>query len=172
MGKTVWASDDRNASGQRKLTSGIDYDDHMRDRVADIVSSVERSLFTQLPPWCSFQGVTCRNISGSPGHVTMIDLHSRKLAGSLPTSIGNFEYLKSFDISLNSLTGSIPSTIKNWNISITHLDLRDNKFIGTIPSSYTSLQHLGHFDIASNLFTGTLSTSIGALTASTCTTTI
>jgi hypothetical protein len=58
---------------------------------------------SRAPWWCSSQ--TC--------HITELNLPDYKLAGSIPSEIGNLVVLDTLGLDYNALTGSIPSEIGN-----------------------------------------------------------
>ena len=57
---------------------------------SDEVDTVQRSLSTGLPAWCSYYGVTCGTVSGSATYasVTSIILASLSLVGTISSKIG------------------------------------------------------------------------------------
>ena len=121
---------------------------------------VSRSLYSTVPNWCSFYGVTCTSVS-----ITSIDVSGLGLSGFLPSSIGDIHSLQTFDVSSNSLTGTIPSTIGNWYSAITTIKMRANLFTGSIPSTIGFLKGLTDFDLSVNYLFGTIPSSISRLSA-------
>lgn len=156
-GKLPWSSTNSTWLGTRFLLSG-DKKNGLENHVANIISSVERSLFTTQPTWCSFKGVTCGSTPGTSSYasVVSINLFYMRLVGSLPASIGNFQSLTSFDVRFNSITGTIPETIGNWGVGLEFLGLESNSFTGTIPTSLYALKSLVGLNLGSNFLVGTI----------------
>ena len=131
---------------------------------SDEVDTVQRSLSTGLPQWCSYQGVTCGTVSGSATYasVTSIKLASLSLTGTIPSSIGSLTSLQYFYLYTNKLSGTIPSSIGSLT-SLQYLKVYKNSLSGTIPSSIGSLTLLNGMDLSSNILSGTIPGSVGLL---------
>jgi hypothetical protein len=151
--------------GHRSLFNNAEVD--LIKHVADEAQDVHRGLYTTQPSWCSFQGVTCGTVSGTPSYASVIsiDLYYMRLAGSLPTSIGNFQSIKSFDVRYNGLSGNIPSSIGQWKKSVAFIGLEANAFTGTLPREIFLLKDLTGLHVGSNLLRGTIPAAIGGLKA-------
>lgn len=157
-GKTVWSTVVTTWSGQRRLAnhgedSAIIEAEHEAERVT-------RSLYTTVPNWCSFYGVSCTSAS-----IVSIDISSLGLVGTLPSSIGDLHSLTAFDVSTNTLSGTIPSSIGDWNNAIATIKMHDNLFTGSIPSSVGTLRRLVYLDLSVNSLFGTIPSSFSALNA-------
>ena len=161
-GKVPWSSKNITWLGTRFLLTGNRKTD-LENHVASIVDSVERSLFTTQPTWCSFKGVTCGSIPGTSSYasVVSINLFYQRLIGSLPASIGNFQSLTSFDVRFNSITGPIPTAIGDWGVGLKFLGLESNRFSGTIPSNLYALKSLVGLNLGSNSLVGTIPSALG-----------
>ena len=111
-------------------------------------------------------GVECDSISGSPtyGRVQVIDLSSKSLSGTIPSSIGNFEWMTSMSLRGNKIAGSIPSAISGLT-SLYYLYLDSNSLAGTIPSAISALTSLQGLLLDSNSLVGTIPSTISALTS-------
>ena len=127
---------------------------------SDEVDSVQRSLSTSLPPWCSYYGVTCGTVSGSAKYasVTSIALSGLSLTGTIPSSIGSLTSLTTLDLSSNLLASTIPSSFSNL-ISLSSLYLDYNYLTmgsaTTVPFSTFSSKTLssfrsGYFTLSNN----------------------
>eukprot|EP00980_Cylindrotheca_fusiformis_P029752 scaffold23806_cov103-Cylindrotheca_fusiformis.AAC.2 len=93
----------------------------------------------------------------------MLDLTANKFAGTIPTEIGNLQYLTRLFLSRNTFVGAIPSEIGNA-LSLKILELGVNSFSGTIPSEIGKLQQLTHLDLSGNTFlTGSVPLEVGQL---------
>ena len=135
-------------------------------------------------------GVECDSISGSAtyGRVQVIDLSSKSLSGTIPSSIGNFEWMTSMSLRGNKIAGSIPSAISGLtSLQLLHLDsnslegtipsaisgltslqglyLNSNSLVGTIPSAISTLKSLYYLSLHSNSLVGTIPSTISALTS-------
>ncbi|KAI3875396.1 hypothetical protein MKW98_000073 [Papaver atlanticum] len=133
--------------------------------------------------FCEWGGVTC-----SRREVTMLDLDSQRLVGSISPHIGNLSFLKELILSNNSLTGKIPQQIgrlvrlerltlsNNFlegdlpaNISrcsnLMHLNITNNKLVGSIPDELSYLSNLSILNLRDNNFSGEIPPSIGNLSS-------
>jgi Leucine-rich repeat (LRR) protein len=136
---------------------------------------------------CSNQGVTDMTPVQDLINATVVNLGDNNISGSIPTWIGELQYLTHFYLDNNNLTGDIPQEIGN----LTHLVgiyFNDNHLSGNIPEtiySLTSLEvmyfnnnrlngsippdiglHLPllrYFDLSGNRLSGTLPSSLGSL---------
>jgi len=126
-------------------------------------------------------------VGTSSGGVTVLQLHSNNLTGSIPEEIGNMNRLTRLDLNHNQLSGSIPSELGNLKnlqyfllynnqlsgtipieignlTNLTDLVLFYNQFTGTIPSELGNLINLRYFYLNYNQFTGTIPSELGNLT--------
>ena len=138
-------------SGRRNLVGSVD--DRSITSVSDVVDSVQRSLYTSLPPWCSYVGVTCDTATESSTYASVIFIYlpQRRLTGTLPSSIGNLTSLSYVDLGANSLTGTIPSSVGSLT-SLSQLFLDNNQLTGTIPSTLNNL-YLAYLVLSYNYLT-------------------
>ncbi|KNA13056.1 hypothetical protein SOVF_120350 [Spinacia oleracea] len=135
--------------------------------------------------FCEWYGVTC---GGRHQRVTVLDLQSSKLTGTLSPYLGNLSFLRILDLrnnsfssvlppeigrlhrlqtlqlSNNSIGGEIPSSISNC-YSLTGIYLILNKFVGEIPPTVGSLSHLQFLKLTRNNLTGSIPSSIGNLSS-------
>uniref|UniRef100_A0A803LP10 non-specific serine/threonine protein kinase n=1 Tax=Chenopodium quinoa TaxID=63459 RepID=A0A803LP10_CHEQI len=136
-------------------------------------------------PFCEWYGVTC---GGQHRRVTVLDLHSSKLTGTLSPHLGNLSFLRILNLqnnsfssvlppeigrlhrlqtlrlSNNSFGGEIPSNISNC-YSLTGIHLSLNKFVGKIPPTVGSLSHLQFLMLTRNNLTGNVPSSLGNLSS-------
>ncbi|GKV51750.1 hypothetical protein SLEP1_g58375 [Rubroshorea leprosula] len=135
--------------------------------------------------FCWWAGITC---SHRRHRVTILDISSRGLVGSLSPSIGNLSFLREIRLSNNSFHGDIPLEIGRLfrlqrlnlsynsfegklpanlsgcsNLSVLHLD--DNKLAGKLPVELASLSKLTYLSIRDNHFTGGIPPFLGNLTS-------
>lgn len=110
---------------------------------------------------CSFwYGVNCTTVSGVC-HVTLLQLPSNNLNGTIPSSIQQLSQLTDLVLSSNYIFGKIPGAVGELT-RLSTLDLHLNNLTGVIPSAITSLQKLTDLSIYQNSLSGTL--PIGAWT--------
>ena len=124
------------------------------------VSMPHGILYSPPPNWKqgSFEGSTC-----SPsGNITMLDLSSNNLVGTLPPEIGQLSTVQSLLLYSNQLSGSIPATIGNL-IDVRKLSIDSNTLTGSIPSSIGQLVNLRILIMLSNALSGSLPPTLGQL---------
>ncbi|GLT30530.1 hypothetical protein SLA2020_053240 [Shorea laevis] len=135
--------------------------------------------------FCRWEGITC---SRRRDRVTILDLSSRNLVGSLSPFIGNLSFLRKIKLSNNSFHGDIPPEIGRLfrlevlylnnnsfegklpsNLShcsnLNALNIGQNKLVGKLPTELASMSKLTHFAIYFNHFTGEVPPFIGNLTS-------
>jgi hypothetical protein len=110
--------------------------------------------------------------------------HHNNLFGSLPSSIGQWTRIATFQVSLvadsagnnlclnfavagqnqiydNAFTGTLPDSLARWS-DLSHFDIGMNSFSGTLPgyigSSWTKMEN---FTVIGNMLTGTVPSSVG-----------
>ncbi|KDO54507.1 hypothetical protein CISIN_1g003368mg [Citrus sinensis] len=135
--------------------------------------------------FCDWEGITC-----SPRHrrVTVLDLKSKGLIGSLSPQIGNLSFLREIHLSNNTIQGKIPGEIGRLfrlealylshnslvgeipgNLSycsrLIGLYLGRNKLEGSIPSEFVSLYNLKELAIQENNLTGGIPHFLGNITS-------
>lgn len=108
-------------------------------------------------PVSNWYGVTIEN-----NQVTGISLLFNNMDGTIPSSIGDLEYLKSLELSFNKLAGTIPSSIGKLS-KLELLALNGNNINGSIPSSIGDLSTLKELHLSSNELSGVIPTPIGSL---------
>ncbi|XP_059658313.1 putative receptor-like protein kinase At3g47110 [Cornus florida] len=145
-----------------------------------VLSSWNDSIY-----FCNWQGVIC---SRRHQRVTLLNLSSLKLVGSISHHIGNLTFLIDIDLGNNSFHGTIPQEVgrlsrlqhlclnKNsfegeFPTNLTHcfnlrlIDISENNLGGKIPSELGSLSNLLELSLANNHFTGNIPPSLGNLSA-------
>ncbi|KAK3427959.1 hypothetical protein EUGRSUZ_F04081 [Eucalyptus grandis] len=135
--------------------------------------------------FCRWYGVTCNR---QHHRVTVLDLHSQGLSGSIsphignlsflrklwlqnnsfsleiPTQIGQLHHLQMLYLSNNSLTGEISKNISAC-LNLVFLHLEYNQLVGGIPAELGSLSNLQFVNFAANQLTGSIPSSIGNLSS-------
>ena len=148
-------------------TDTVYYDatNFLRDSLAlvDLYKNTNGPNWFYHPNWLSKKPVsTWYGIQVVNGRVTLINLYSNNLKGSIPASIGNLGNLNYFDLSYNELTGGIPASVGNL-VNLTYFALTSNKLTRSIPSSIGNLKNLEQLWLLDNQFTGEIPVSIGNL---------
>ena len=104
----------------------------------------------------TWNGVTC----SSSGFVTNLLVTGSNLAGTLPSSIGLLNQLRTLDLSNNQLNGTLPAAWSSLT-ALTRLGLDQNQLTGTLPAAWSSLTALTQLYLSQNQLTGTLTTPRG-----------
>ncbi|KAK9743083.1 hypothetical protein RND81_03G215900 [Saponaria officinalis] len=108
---------------------------------------------------CNWEGVTCDH---KHNRVTVLDLNSRGLAGTISPFIGNLSFLKNISLYNNSLHGQIPSNLGNL-FRLRELWLSNNTIVGKIPANLSSCINLRVLSVEYNKLDGKLPTELRAL---------
>ncbi|KAK9743095.1 hypothetical protein RND81_03G216900 [Saponaria officinalis] len=108
---------------------------------------------------CNWEGVTCDH---KHNRVTVLDLNSRGLAGTISPFIGNLSFLKNISLYNNSLHGQIPSNLGNL-FRLRELWLSNNTLVGKIPANLSSCINLRVFSMGFNKLEGKLPTELRVL---------
>ncbi|CAI0626710.1 unnamed protein product [Linum tenue] len=127
--------------------------------------------------FCFWGGVSC---SRRHVRVTVLDLHSSRLSGSISPHIGNLTFLKKLDLNNNTFHGAIPPEIGRlrrlrtlflYNNSLggeipsNISGCSDNKLVGSLPRQLGFLYGLQFFHAGGNRLTGSILPSFGNLTS-------
>jgi hypothetical protein len=94
------------------------------------------------------------------GYARIISLKGNRLAGSLPSSLGNLPKVNIMDLSFNQLTGSIPASFINFSGLM--LEFSHNQLSGAIP--FTNLITASNINLQYNRFTFSDAEAVGANT--------
>ena len=108
---------------------------------------------------CFWYGITC--VSSA---VTEINLALNELKATIPSELGQFQFLKALSLYHNSLSGSFPIGLANA-INLETMDLSSNDFVGRISSNIKQLQELKFVDLSFNLFSSSIPTEVGMLSS-------
>ncbi|KAK8972100.1 hypothetical protein V6N11_061908 [Hibiscus sabdariffa] len=108
---------------------------------------------------CNWIGVTC----GSKHHrVTILDLSSMDLTGTIPSQLGNLSFLVLIRIRHNSFHGSLPTELTSLH-RLKYLSAGDNSFSGEIPSWFGYFPKLRGLSLYTNNFSGVIPSTFGNL---------
>ncbi|CAN1838079.1 Probable LRR receptor-like serine/threonine-protein kinase At3g47570 [Linum perenne] len=117
------------------------------------------SSWNDSTPFCQWYGVTC---STRDQRVTVLNLPSLKLSGSLSPHIGNLSFLTDLVIYNNSFTNGIPPEIGRLQ-RLEVIGLLNNSFTGVIPSNISACSALVKFHVAYNGLEGELPWQMGSM---------
>ncbi|XP_031253104.1 putative receptor-like protein kinase At3g47110 isoform X2 [Pistacia vera] len=109
--------------------------------------------------FCNWTGLTC---SPTNGRVTILNLDSQNLVGSIPPSIGNLTFLNAINLGNNSFHGKIPPEIGRLQ-RLQNLTLDGNQFGGRIPTNISGCTNLRKFKASYNEFNGQIPDEISSL---------
>ncbi|XP_050156823.1 probable LRR receptor-like serine/threonine-protein kinase At3g47570 [Malus sylvestris] len=109
--------------------------------------------------FCQWPGITCGR---RHKRVTVLDLQSSRLVGSLSPHIGNLSFLRELNLPNNSFSGTIPPEIGRL-FRLQRLHLQNNSFSGHIPFNVSRCSNLRYLALSGNALSGQLSTEIGSL---------
>ena len=109
--------------------------------------------------FCQWKGVFCGR---RHQRVTVLDLQSQKLVGSISPNIGNLSFLWKLNLENNSFYNEIPQEIGRLR-RLRVLQLNNNTINGTIPSNLSSCANLILFHAAVNNLVGEIPTKLGTL---------
>ncbi|KAI9089129.1 hypothetical protein K1719_029408 [Acacia pycnantha] len=112
---------------------------------------------------CSWNGVTCSNISSAEqnaqARVIGLSLPNSKLVGSIPYDLGLIDHLRILDLSGNSLNGSLPSSLFQA-FELESLNLSGNLIGGEVPDSIVQLRNLQVVNLSDNALAGKIPTNL------------
>ncbi|KAG6396119.1 hypothetical protein SASPL_142259 [Salvia splendens] len=108
-----------------------------------IVNVTNNRLFGQVPA----------DIAELCKTLTVLDVSSNQISGSLPPTIGDMASLRVLDVSRNLLQGPVPASLGRIK-DLRFLSLSGNKLDGPIPPSLGQLQSIEVLDLSSNVLSG------------------
>ncbi|KAK3425606.1 hypothetical protein EUGRSUZ_F02244 [Eucalyptus grandis] len=122
----------------------------------DVVNSWNDSI-----GFCQWYGVTC---SRRHQRVTVLDLQSHGLSGSISPHIGNLSFLRELRLQNNSFSHEIPTQVGQLR-RLRILLLANNSFVGEIPKNISICSNLVSLVLQFNQLIGEIPTEIGNLSS-------
>ncbi|XP_057991266.1 putative receptor-like protein kinase At3g47110 isoform X2 [Hevea brasiliensis] len=102
--------------------------------------------------FCNWEGVTCGR---KHKRVTILDLNSKGLVGTLSPYVGNMSFLREINLYNNSLQGEIPSELgRLFRLQVLYLN--NNSFEGKIPSNLSECSNIMLLGLAYNKLVGNI----------------
>ncbi|XP_007207989.2 probable LRR receptor-like serine/threonine-protein kinase At3g47570 [Prunus persica] len=117
------------------------------------------SSWNESTNFCIWHGVTCSRRHHQ--RVTMLDLPSQNLVGSLSPHVGNLSFLRILNLDNNSLSHEIPPGIGHLH-RLQVLRLHNNSFSGPIPSNISHCFNLEYVNLGYNKLVGNIPSEIGS----------
>ncbi|KAI3835839.1 hypothetical protein MKX03_015456 [Papaver bracteatum] len=109
---------------------------------------------------CQWKGVTC--CRRHPSRVTMLNLASQKLLGSISPHIGNLSFLQDHDLHNNGLNGGIPQQLGRL-FRLKKLEISYNYLEGEIPKNVSRCSNLIYLGVSDNELVGRIPKELGYL---------
>ncbi|KAL7182437.1 hypothetical protein ACSBR1_041191 [Camellia fascicularis] len=109
--------------------------------------------------FCNWQGVSCGR---RHQRVTLLNLSSLALVGSVSPQIGNLTFLWTIDLGNNSFHGEIPQELGKL-FRLQYILLLNNSFQGEFPTNLTHCSHLRVIHVLNNNLRGKIPTELGFL---------
>ncbi|CAL5429441.1 unnamed protein product [Camellia sinensis] len=109
--------------------------------------------------FCNWQGVSCGR---RHQRVTLLNLSSLALVGSVSPQIGNLTFLRRIDLGNNSFHGKIPQEIGKL-FRLQYLQLVNNSFQGEFPINLTHCSNLRVIHMGGNNLGDKIPTDLGSL---------
>ena len=101
-------------------------------------------------------------LGGTPKRVTDLQLGSRGLSGSIPSTLGSLSNLTKLYLFNNQLSGAIPTQLGSLS-NLTHLFLNSNRLTGSIPKEIGEISTLTNLSLGSNQLTESIPAELGRL---------
>ncbi|KAF7138080.1 hypothetical protein RHSIM_Rhsim07G0133500 [Rhododendron simsii] len=138
-----------------------------RQALLAIKDLVQGDAFPEFRSWnhsihfCKWEGVTCGR---KHQRVTILDLSSRGLVGSLSPHAGNLSFLRTTDLGNNSFHGTIPNEIGRL-FRLQHVILWNNSFEGKLPTNITGWSNIKEINLIGNNLGGEIPVAVSSLSS-------
>ena len=99
---------------------------------------------------------------GEDGRVTSLDLFENRVAGRIPSQLGDLRTLRFLDLGRNALIGQLPEELANLD-RLEILSLHSNGLIGRIPQWLADMPSLRALVLLSNDFNGPIPKELGRM---------
>ncbi|XP_058222990.1 putative receptor-like protein kinase At3g47110 [Rhododendron vialii] len=109
--------------------------------------------------FCKWEGVTCGR---KHQRVTILDLSTRGLVGSLSPHVGNLTFLRTIDLGNNNFHGTIPNEIGRL-FRLQQVILQNNSFEGKLPTNITRWSNIKTINLNNNHLGGELPVGVSSL---------
>lgn len=113
--------------------------------------------------WLTGAANTWQGVSVASERVTVLELPSNNLNGTLPAALFNLSQLTELNVSNNAISGTLPPEVDDLT-SLQILDVSDNDMDGDLPDNLYSLTNLTELYLDGNDFTGSISPLVSSLT--------
>jgi Leucine-rich repeat (LRR) protein len=132
-----------------------------RDELCALFKTTQGSDWTNKNNWDTFQSISqWYGVSTDDNRrVIGISLSDNGLDGTIPTEIGELEYLQEIVLANNDLTGEIPLELLSLS-NLVRLDLSENSFSNGIPSEIGQLESLEYLDLTNSVNSSQVPSSI------------
>ncbi|KAK4717714.1 hypothetical protein R3W88_016052 [Solanum pinnatisectum] len=104
----------------------------LKSHISSHSNNILQRNWSSFIPVCSWIGVTC---SSRHHRVTVLDISSMQLHGTIPPHIGNLSFLVSLDISDNTFHGDLAVELAHLQ-RLKVINVTSNNFTGAIPSFF------------------------------------
>ncbi|PKI69225.1 hypothetical protein CRG98_010362 [Punica granatum] len=109
--------------------------------------------------FCQWNGVTCGQ---RHWRVTILDLQSGELSGTISPHVGNLSFLRVLNLQNNSFHSAIPPEVGRLS-RLQVLRLSNNSLSGPVPASVTHCSNLVSMILAQNMLEGKVPSNLGSL---------
>ncbi|KAL2650822.1 hypothetical protein R1flu_018950 [Riccia fluitans] len=106
-------------------------------------------------PWSGLNGTIPVGSLGQLDQIRVINLHSNRLSGPLPSDLPRLTHVKSLYLQNNIFEGPLPSDFTFWP-RLVHLNLGTNLLNGSISASLNNLSLIMTIDLSNNQLTGSI----------------
>ncbi|XP_047306423.1 putative receptor-like protein kinase At3g47110 [Impatiens glandulifera] len=131
----------------------------MKSKILDPFGGGVLSSWNESSHFCNWEGVVCGK---RHKRVTLIDLRSLGLSGTLSPHVGNLTFLRRLFLSNNTFHGEIPNEIGGL-YRLRALLLQRNSFQGRIPASLSRCSNLMNISFGFNNLVGTIPEEFSSL---------